>query len=116
MTFLLFLLVAVSGFCEKGQYNDTTTCQDCPGGYHNGRSPNTLTECFRCNTGTFQDGDKSILCKNCPDGFYQNSPAGVNCTECDHYITYSSECVEICPVHSWENDTTKKCECFLQQC
>ena len=95
---------------ELNAKKETTTCQDCPGGYHNGRSPNTLTECFRCNTGTFQDGDKSILCKNCPDGFYQNSPAGVNCTECDHYITYSSECVEICPVHSWENDTTKKCD------
>ena len=112
----LFILVTVSGLCNKGQYNErldagtNLECRYCPKGYYNGRLLHTLTECFRCNTGTFQDQPGSALCKNCPGGFSQNSPAGVNCTECDHYITQSSECVEICPVHSWKNDTTKKCD------
>ena len=109
---LLFLLVTVSGFCDQGQYNDSSKvgCQTCPSGYYT-TTANNFAACVRCDPGTFQNVSGSSGCTECPIGFHQHSPAGTNCTKCDHFIIASTSlCVESCPTGSWNNVSTGKCD------
>ena len=101
---LFYLFVGIHAVCEMGQYNDGDTCLNCPSGFHADRTD--LTECLRCNAGTFQNAPASENCNQCPDGKYQPNKTATECFECTEYISYESECVDTCPEGSWPSGDT----------
>ena len=73
--------------CPQGWKGDDETrkknCSECPAGQSSFKGS---TECRTCAKGKFSNVEKSEICKDCPEGFYQPSDSkaedALECTKC----------------------------------
>ena len=123
--------------CGLGQYlNDSDeACLDCPfntymdNAKHRSKEckacgPNQITyatgtsnisQCFSCRKGTFLNKTVS-QCQRCPKGTFQDQPSRDTCKDCDRGKTTldygtntSSDCVVVCGLGQYLNDSDEAC-------